>query len=70
MKNLSTTSMARLLNRHVVRRVSTSYDPSLPEEAPGTQRNEDGPYMEYTNMEIGQTEMDTYEEWKARRKGV
>lgn len=60
--------MESLLNGEVECRVSTSYDPFPPEEI--TKTNEDESFMEYTNREVGQNEMETYDEWHARREGV
>lgn len=42
MENQMLKSIGRLLDGHVERRVSTTYDPYRPEEVPETQKNKDG----------------------------
>lgn len=70
MENMTPTSMTRLLNGKLERRVSTSHDTFSPEEITRTQMIEDGSYIKYTNQDVGQTWMDTYNEWQPQRLGV
>lgn len=68
-EKMSSSSMAKLLNRNAAGCLSTRYDPFL-KDPPETQTNEEGSYISHTNREVGKNRMNTYEEWQPRREWV